>query len=89
MRNALRLLALVLVTGALVVWLGSGANCAWTKTSVPLKTLDSVSGIEGIKYERRFVPGVDFLGAAALGAAVLAGASWCFRPRPQETKNQP
>jgi hypothetical protein len=60
-------------------WLGTGANRGWTKTSVPVKTLDEVTGIEGIAYQRRFVPGLDFLGASWVGAGALAIGSRCFR----------
>ena len=79
MKKALRILAIVVIVAAAVWWLAMGANRGWTKTSVPKKTLDPVTGIEGISYESRFVPGVDFLAAAALGAAFLAGASFIFR----------
>ena len=64
---------------AIGFWAASGANRGWTKTSVPKKTLDEVTGIEGVTYEKRFVPGVDFLGAAVLGAGILAGVSFLFR----------
>jgi len=37
-----------------------------------VKTLDPVTGIEGISYQKKFLPGVDFLGAAFGGAAMLA-----------------
>jgi hypothetical protein len=56
---------------------------AWTKTEVQVKTLDEVTGIEGISYRKQFQPGVDFLGAAFGGAALLAGASLFFR-RPKQ-----
>ena len=36
----------VLAAGA--TWLVTGANRGWTKTSVPVKTLDPVTEIEGI-----------------------------------------
>lgn len=74
-RKVLRLLAFCLLLVAAGLWLATGANRGWTKTSVPVKTLDNVTGIEGITYEKRFVPGVDFLGAALVGSAILAGAS--------------
>ena len=50
-----------------------------------VKTLDPVTGIDGISYEKKFLPGVDFLGAAALGAGLLAGASLFFRIHKQTT----
>ena len=60
-------------------WLASGANRRWTKTSVPVRTLDEVTGLEGIDYRNRFVPGLDFLGAVLLGAGALAGVSRIIR----------
>jgi hypothetical protein len=86
MKRLLKLLALFLVLAAATLWLATGANRGWTKTSVPVKTLDPVTGIEGITYEPKFLPGVDFLGAAFGGAALLAGASFLFR---KPTNQQP
>ena len=85
MANTLRIVALVLALAAAGTWLVNGGNRGWTKTSVPVKTVDEVTGLEGIGYERRFVPGLDFLGAALLGASLLAGASFLFRNK--QTKN--
>jgi hypothetical protein len=87
MRRILQMLALLVVLAAAVTWLATGANRGWTKTSVPVKTLDTVTGIEGITYQNKFLPGVDFLGAALGGAALLAGASFFFRK--PKTKQQP
>jgi hypothetical protein len=69
----------LLALAAGIVWLAAGASRGWTKTSVPIKTVDEVTGLEGITYQRRFVPGLDFLGSALLGAGVLSGASLMFR----------
>lgn len=87
MKKALQLLAMLVVLAAAVTWLATGANRGWTKTSVPVKTLDEVTGIEGITYQKKFQPGVDFLGAAFIGATVIAGASFLFR-KPKHN-NQP
>lgn len=88
-RQSLRLLALFLLAGTLAAWLATGANRGWTKTSVPVKKLDEVTGIEGIEYQRRFLPGVDSLAAAALGAGFLAGLSFLFRKPNQQTETKP
>jgi hypothetical protein len=84
MKRSLRILALVLALGAAATWLALGANRGWTRTSVPVKTVDEVTGIEGVQYHKQFVPGVDFLGASLLGAGLLAGVSLVFRS--QQTK---
>ena len=79
MKKILRILAAMIVLAASVIWLVTGANRAWTKTEVQVKTLDEVTGIEGITYKKQFLPGVDFLGVAFGSAALLAGASFFFR----------
>ena len=88
MKKILQILALVVVLAAAVTWLATGANRGWTKDSVPIKTLDEVTGIEGITYQPKFLPGVDFLGKAAIVAGALAGASLFFRNKNnKQTKN--
>ncbi len=88
MKRTLRWLAVVLAVTATVAWLGLGANRGWTRTSVAIKTIDQVTGLEGIEYRRQFVPGLDFLGGTLLGAGLLAGASLFFRSQ-QLTTNKP
>jgi hypothetical protein len=85
MKKTLLMLAALVVLAAGTTWWVTGANRGWTKTSVAVKTLDPVTGIEGISYQKKFLPGVDFLGAAAVGAVVLAGASLFFRKKEQPT----
>jgi len=75
MKRTLRIIAVVLVVGAIVFWAAAGANRGWTKTRVPKKVVDEVTGLEGIQWQDKFVPGVDFLGAVLLGAGILAGVS--------------
>jgi len=85
MRKKLLLIALALALASAGVWLGMGANRGWTKTSVPKKTVDEVTGIESVNYERRFQPGLELLGAAMLAAGLLASASFlCGKPKPNQ-----
>ena len=89
MKSALRLLAIAILLAALGWWLATGANRGWTKTSVPVKTLDDVTGIEGVTYRKQFVPGVDFLAAAAAASVVCGGLSFLFRTKhPSQTSNE-
>jgi hypothetical protein len=80
-KTILRVLAGVLCLGAIGFWAAAGANRGWTKTSVPVKTLDEVTGIEGVTYHKKFVPGVDVLAVAGAGAVVLAAVSFLFRTK--------
>ncbi len=84
MKTTLRMLALVLAGAAVVTWLVLGANRGWTRTSVPVRTTDAVTGIEGIEYHKQFVPGLDVLGGALLVTGLLVGASFLFRNQPIE-----
>ena len=88
MKKILQLVAVLVLVAAGATWVATGANRGWTKTSVMVKTLDPVTGIEGITYEKKFLPGVDFLGAALGGAAVLAGASFFFRKTNNNQQNK-
>ena len=74
--------ALLLALAAAVYWAAAGANTGWTKTSVPVKTVDEVTGIEGIQYEKHFLPGVELLGLALLTAGALAGGSFLIKTNP-------
>ena len=65
----------------MALWLATGANRGWTKTSVPVKRTDEVTGITVDEYKKRFVPGADFLVAASLASGILAGASFLI-PKP-------
>ena len=76
MKRTFRIIAAVLVIGAIAFWVAAGANRGWTKTRVPKKVVDEVTGLDGIQWQDKFVPGVDFLGAALLGAGFLAGVSF-------------
>jgi hypothetical protein len=84
MRRGLRILALAVAVAAALGWLALGANSGWTRTSESVKTTDEVTGIEGIQYRDQFVPGLDFLGGALLGAGLLAATALLFR-KPQPT----
>ena len=79
MKKVLRIIAVILVVAATGFWLATGANRGWTKNKVEKRTLDEVTGIEGIAYEKKFVPGLDFLVEAAVGAGILTGASFFFQ----------
>ena len=81
MPKTLRILALLLALAAAATWLATGGNRGWTKTSVPKTTVDEVTGLEAVSYERHFVAGLDFLGAAQLGASLLAGSSFLFHKK--------
>ena len=85
MRTILRLAALFSSLVTLVIWLFGGPNIGWTKTSVMVKTVDPVTDQDIITWEKRFLPGVDFLGAGLLAGASLFGISFLFRRKTSST----
>ena len=87
-KRVLRMVALVLLVGGLATWVATGANRGWTKTSVPVQRTDEVTGLTVDDYQKRFVPGVDFLGAVALGSVLLAGASLLIGKSKQHLTNK-
>ncbi|HOC55981.1 MAG TPA: hypothetical protein PKI20_10200 [Verrucomicrobiota bacterium] len=80
-KKVLRIAAVILLLAAVALWGATGANHGWTKTSVPVQRTDEVTGITVDDYQKRFVPGIDFLGLALLGSGILLGASFLFRNR--------
>ena len=84
-KSMLRAVAAILILATAGIWLAAGANRGWSKTSVPVKRTDEVTGITVDDYQKRFVPGIDFLGAALLGSGILAGASLLFRTKQPES----
>ena len=82
----LRLLAAGLLAGALGAWLALGANCGWTKTSAPVAKTDEVTGLVYQEYRSGFFPGLDFLGAALISAALTVGASFLLDKKEPITK---
>ena len=84
MKKALRITAVIVALGTLAFWAATGANRGWTKTSEAVKSLDPVTGIEGIEYRKHFVPGVDILALGVGSGLAIAAASFLFRkPKPQ------
>jgi hypothetical protein len=79
-RTILRLGALFVALVTLVLWLFGGPNTGFTKTSVMVRTVDPVTDQEIITWEKRFLPGVEFLGGGLLAGALLFGGSLLFRP---------
>ncbi len=66
---------------AVAGWLAGGRHMGWTKTSVTRWETDPVTEIKGPVVEKHFVPGVDLLAAALVGAGILLAASFLARKK--------
>jgi hypothetical protein len=66
------------VSGA-IFWVACGANRGWSKTSVPIHKKDPVTDQDYIEWQKKFVPGVEFIAADVGVAVVLFGVSFFTR----------
>ena len=81
MRKALRILALLVAVAGLAGWIAGGRHTGWTKTSVTHMEKDPVTEIEFPVIEKKFVPGVELLGAVLISAGVLFAVSFLARKK--------
>ncbi len=75
-RILLRGAGVLLALGVFSFWAAKGYNDGWTKNEVPVTRLDPVTEIEYVEYEKRFVPGLEFLGAGVFAGLLLAGVTF-------------
>ena len=88
MKKALRILAAIIVLAGAGFWLAAGAHRGFTVNNQPRTIVDPVTGLEGITYEKVFVPGWDFLSAVLIASGVLIGASFIFNRKKLEPEQQ-
>ena len=79
MRRYLRWAAVLTAVLSVALWAALGANRGWTKTSVSVRTLDPVTGLESVEYRPKFLPGVELLAAALAAAGGLAVVSFIIK----------
>ncbi len=78
-RSLVQIFGVTMALAGALFWLATGANRGWTKTRVAIKSVDEVTGIEGIRYRKQFVPGVDFLAVALIGGSVVEAGALLIR----------
>ena len=84
MKIGLRLLALIFALCVILAWFGLGANRGWTKTAEVIKKVDPVTEIEFVEYQKKFIPGVDFIAVGLIGAGVFFALSLLpFKSKPK------
>lgn len=76
MPTLLRIASAAILAATLVWWVSAGAHTGWSKTSVANMKTDEVTGIDYPVWEKRFVPGVDFLAAGATLCVLVLATSF-------------
>ena len=79
LRTGLRVAAAVLFVATVGFWAAKGAHTGWSMNQVPVKQIDEITEIEFVTYEKRFVPGIEFLGGGVGFATGLFVASLLFK----------
>lgn len=64
-------------------WAAKGYHRGWTQNQVPVKQTDPVTEIEFVTYEKRFVPGLDYLAGGILVGLLVFAAT--FVPARRQT----
>jgi hypothetical protein len=83
-RAKLRLVALAVASVGVVFWFFGGPHFGWTKTTVEIWKVDPVTEIKFPEFEKRFVPGMDFLGGVLIVSGLLWGTSLLARHRGEQ-----
>jgi hypothetical protein len=81
MKTILRILALLVLLAGLGFWLSAGRHTGWSQNQVPVKKKDPITEIEFEEYEKRYVPGVDFLAGVFGAAGALLTAAFFARKK--------
>ena len=65
------------------VWAAQGSHRGWSQNQVPVKQVDPITEIEFVTYEKRFVPGLDYLGGGLIAVSVIFAATFLGRRGPK------
>ncbi len=69
-RVLFRMLAGISALFLFAYWAAAGWNRGFTKTQIPIKQVDEITGIEFVTYKDHFTPGIEFLGLG-LGLCIM------------------
>ncbi|MBC8011640.1 MAG: hypothetical protein H7067_16265 [Burkholderiales bacterium] len=64
-------------------WAAKGYNRGWTKTQVRIDKYDEITDLTYPTYEKRFVPGVDYLGGGITFGLLVFAATFVGRRSPK------
>jgi len=80
-RRLFRIAALLTFIGCVGFWAARGARLGWSQHRVPIQEVDEVTGLDYVRYEERFVPGLEWLAGGCAVAVLLFGASFLVRSK--------
>jgi thymidine phosphorylase len=71
----------IIAVATVGVWLATGAHRGWTRTTATVMEVEPITGLEHPVETKKFVMGVELLGAGLGLAAALAGSSFLFKSK--------
>ena len=78
MRTGMRLVALAILVAVLALWFFGGMNRGWTQTTVAVDRVDEVTDQKYKTWEKRFLPGIEFLAGGIVVSGTLVLLSFLF-----------
>jgi hypothetical protein len=82
-RVLLRGAAAVIALYAICIWAAKGYHRGWSMNQVPITHTDPITEIAYVTYEKRFVPGLDYLGGGIFVGVLLFSATFLPARRPK------
>lgn len=80
LRSVLQITAVLLALVTAGFWAAKGAHRGWSQNQVPVHQKDEITGLDYVTYEKRFIPGVEFLGGGlGLAAGLFVVSIFCNR----------
>ncbi len=61
-------------------WAAKGYHRGWSQNEVPVKQVDPITELPYVTYEKRFVPGIEFLGGGIFAGLAIFSVTF-FRRR--------
>ncbi len=78
-RVLFRMLGGFLALFCFAFWAAAGWNRGWTKTQIPIKQVDDITGIEFVTYKDHFMPGVELLSLGVFFSLALFAITFIRR----------
>lgn len=78
-RVLFRMLGGFLALFCFAFWAAAGWNRGWTKTQIPIKQVDDITGIEFVTYKDHFMPGVELLALGVFFSLTLVAITFIRR----------
>ncbi|MCX6938782.1 MAG: hypothetical protein NTU80_12995 [Verrucomicrobia bacterium] len=78
-RVLLRGAGIILALFVICFWAAKGYHRGWSQNEVPVKQVDPITELAYVTYEKRFVPGIEFLGGGIFAGLAIFSVTFFHR----------